>query len=170
MLVPALTGLLGIDPGAHVGVAKAGGSSQVKPMKVQGRGGGEALGQAGRLQQHRHPAGVVVGAGGAGHRVEMRPQDIVAAGGRLSGHDIAHFLAHIGVALPPGFIAQPGEALEDIIFGGLKILGKIDGALPQLDAEVFQVGSQIAPNLGAVHDFSRPQAGAPNAGEPPAPN
>ena len=124
-------GLLGIDPGAHVGGGKGRRLFAGEADEGPGPGRREVFGQAGHLQQHGHAAGVVVGAGGAGHRVEMRPQDIVAAGRGLPGDNVAHFLAQVGVALAAGLIAQPLEVLEDIIFGGLEVFGAIDGALPE---------------------------------------
>ena len=133
---------------------KAGGSSQVKPIKAQGRGGGRSPGQAGHLQEHGHPAGVVVGPGGAGHGVEVGPQDVVAAGVLVAGDDIAHLFFHVGKALAPGRITHGRKVLRDVILSRFKIPGAADGPVPQGDAQMVQMIPQVGLDVFSIHGVS----------------
>ena len=135
-------------------MAKAGGSSQVKPIKAQGRGGGQVPGQAGHLQEHGHPAGVVVGPGGAGHGVEVGPQDVVAAGVLVAGDDIGHLFFHVGKALAPGRITHGRKVLRHVILSRFKVPGAADGPVPQGNAQVGEMFFQICLNYFSIHGFS----------------
>ena len=135
-----LAGLLGVDPGAHGRGGKGRGLFAGEADEGPGPGRRQVPGQAGHLQEHGHPAGVVVGPGGAGHGVEVGPQDVVAAGVLVPGDDIAHLLLQVAKGSGAGGHSPwPRKFCKDVILGGLEILGAVDGAVPQGDAQVVQV-------------------------------
>ena len=151
MLLP---GLLGVNPGAHGRGEKGRGLLAGEADKGPGLGRRQVPGQAGHLQEHGHPAGVVVGPGGAGHGVEVGPQDVVAAGVLVPGDDIAHLLLQVDKGLAPGRITHGRKVLEDIVLRRFEILGAVDGAVPQGDAQVVQMLGQIGPDFVSVHGFT----------------
>ena len=143
--------LFGVNPGAHARGGKGRGLFAGEADEGPGPGRRQVPGQAGHLQEHRHPAGVVVGPGGAGHGVEVGPQDIVAVRVFVPGDDVAHFLLQVAEGLAPGGIAHGREILKNVVLGRLQSLGAIDGAVPQGDAQVVQMLGEIGPNLVSIH-------------------
>ena len=146
-----MAGPPGVNPGAHGLGGKGRRLLQGEADKGPGLRRRQSPGQAGHLQEHGNAAGVVVGPGGAGHGVEMGPQDVVTAGGLVSGDDIGHLVLPAAKGLAPGRITQGRKILKNIVFGRLQIAGAVDGAVPQGDAQVGEMSGQVGTDSVAIH-------------------